>query len=142
MGKTTVIVIGILAAVVIPKNGRKLLDKLNAYTSAHQIAADMRYARRLAITAAKDHIVRFNPETQPYTEYGIFYDDGGSEVQVGETRQITSEVTCNGDDRELSFQPLGSAAADGILSLIVGEYQYDVNLLSTTGKVSVERYEE
>ena len=100
----------------------------------------MRYARRLAITSDKDHILRFNPETQPYTEYGIFYDDDGSEVQIDETKQI-SDVICNGE-REFTFQPLGSAASDGSISLIAGEYHYDVNLLATTGTVSVGNYEE
>jgi Tfp pilus assembly protein FimT len=124
-------IIGMLAAMSIPRIGS--LDERTAYTTARRIVADMRYARRLAITTAKNHIVRFSPAGGPYTEYRIFKDDGG-EVQVGESRQIPERVTCTGTE-ELTFQPFGNASSDGAVSLSAGTDQYDVNIIAATGRV-------
>lgn len=134
-----IVIIGILVAMIIPRGGRDLFNRLSAYTAAHQIGVDMRYTRRMAITTAKEHIVRFYPVgAPPYTEYRIFRNDVGGEVQVGESKQLSSEVTCSGNS-EFTFQPQGNATADGSLSLIAGGYQYNVNLLSTTGRVAVQK---
>jgi type II secretory pathway pseudopilin PulG len=121
-------IIGMLTAMSIPRVGESLGEHA-ALTAARRIIADMRYARRLAITKANDHIVRFSPAGGPYTGYGIFRDG----VQVGEIRQIPERVTCTGTE-EFTFQMLGNASSDGAVSLSAGDSQYDVNVIATTGR--------
>ena len=123
-----VVIIGILTAISMPRIGKSLYEH-SAHTTARRIVADMRYARRLAITAAKDHIVRFSPAGGPYTGYSVFQES----MQVGEARQIPERVTCTGT-AEFTFQLLGNASSDGTVSLNAGDSQYDVNIIAATGR--------
>ena len=125
-------VIGILAVMAIPRIGT--LGKSSAKTTARQLAADMRYARRLAIAGAKDHIVRFYPAGGPYDEYRIFQKEGAIETQVGESRQISNKVVCTGIE-ELTFYPLGHTSNSGMISFSAEGDQYDVNVIAVTGRV-------
>lgn len=125
-------IIGILSAMSIPRIGS--FGKNKAYIAARRIVADMRYARRLAITKAQDYTVEFSPSGGPYTEYNILQ----GAVQVGETRQIPAGVTCNGTE-QFTFERLGNAFSDGVhsdgmVSLIAGGEQYDVNVIAITGR--------
>ena len=124
-------IIGMLAAMSIPRTGGQALDKYTAYTATHRIITDIRYARRLAITTGKNHVVRFSPTGGPYTEYKIFRTEGAGETQVGEPKQIPEQITCTGTE-EFTFQPLGNASSDGTVSLSAGSDQYDVNIITAT----------
>ncbi len=130
-----VIIIGIMSIISIPRLGSS--DKQLAYTTARQIVADMRHVRNLAITSAKDHIVKFSPSGGPYSEYRIFSDEGETEVQVGSARRIPAQITCTGTE-ELTFYPIGSASSNGTISLVAGDSQYNVNFIAATGRA----YEE
>jgi len=126
-------IIGILSVMSIPRIGS--FGKNKAYIAARRVVADMRYTRRLAITKAQDHVVAFSPSGGPYTEYSILRGGG----QVGETRQIPDEVACSGNE-QFTFEPLGNAlsdgaSSDGMVSLISGSHQYDVNVIAATGRV-------
>ena len=123
--------IGMLTAMSIPRTGHR--DRNTAYTTARRLVVDMRYARRLAITDTKDHIVRFSPTGGPYTQYGIFRKEDDGETQVGESRQIPERITCTGTE-EFVFQPPGNASSNGKVSLSTGNNQYNVNVIAATGK--------
>ncbi len=125
-------IIGILAVMAIPRLGT--LGKGVAQTTARRLVADMRYARRLAIAGAKDHIVRFYPAGGPYDEYRFFRKEGAIETQVGESRQISGKVVCTGTE-ELTFYPLGHTSSSGMISLSAEGDQYDVNVIAATGRV-------
>jgi type II secretory pathway pseudopilin PulG len=125
-------IIGMLTTISMPRIGHS--DKHTAYTTARRIIADMRYARRLAITAAKDHVVRFSPVGGPYTEYRIFRKEGAEEEQMAEPRQIPERITCTGTG-EFTFQPLGNASSGGTVSLSAGSDEYDVNVIGATGRI-------
>ncbi len=126
------VIIGILGLMSIPRIGSS--DRSNVYTTARRIAADMRYARILAITKAKDHVLEFAPSGGPYTEYTIM-ENG---IQLGDTRHIPAGITCVGTE-EFTFEPLGNALSDGVsnngmVSLIMGTDRCDVNVIATTGR--------
>jgi len=131
-----VTIIGIFASVAVPYFGTGLMQRMDVYTSARQIASDLMYARTLAVNTNKNHILRFYPPTSPYSQYKIFRSDGG-EVQVGHTRDVDANVTCTGD-REHTFEPLGNATSDRTLSVTSGTYQYDVKVIGITGRVYVD----
>ena len=131
-----VTIIGIFASVAVPYFGTGLMQRMNTYTTARQIASDLTYTRTLAVAANKNHILRFYPAESPYTQYKIFLSDGG-EVQVGHTREIDGNIVCTGG-REYTFEPLGNATADGMLSVTSGTYQYDVKVIAVTGRTYVD----
>ncbi len=122
-----VAVIGILASISIPR------VRSIAYTVSRQLVADLRYARSLAITTTKDHVVRFSPTGGPYAEYTIFKQDAGEE-QVGEQVQIPEQITCTGTE-VFYFEPHGNASSDGMISLNSEDSQYDVSVIAVAGRV-------
>jgi len=128
--------IGMLTVMAIPRTVH--MDKHTAYTVAHRLAVDIRYARRLAITNAKDHIVRFSPIGGPYTGYRILRKEDAGETQVGEFRWIPERITCTGTE-EFTFQPRGNASSDGTVSLSAGSNQYNVNVIATTGRCEEQK---
>ncbi len=125
-------IIGMFAVMSVPRIGS--IGRHAARTAARRIIADMRYARQLAVSKAKNHIVRFSPTGGPYTEYSIFQTEGGLEQQVGQTKQIPEQVTCAGPG-EFTFSSLGSASSDGMISLTAEGDQYNINVVATTGRV-------
>jgi len=131
-----VTIIGIFASVAVPYFGAGLLRRMDAYTTARQIASDLMYARTLAVTNNKDHILRFYPVASPYNQYKIFSSDDG-ETQVGHTREVDDNVVWTGD-REYTFEPLGNATADATLSVTSGTYQYDVKVIAITGRTYMD----
>jgi Tfp pilus assembly protein PilE len=127
-----VAIIGVLCIMSIPRIGS--FGKNQAHIAARRIVADMRYTRRLAITNAQDYTVEFSPSGGPYTEYCILK----GAAQVGETRQIPTGVTCSGTE-QFTFESLGNAlsdgtSSDGMVSLVAGSDQYDVNVIAITGR--------
>lgn len=125
-------VIGILMAISLPRLGA--IGKSTARTTSRQLVADIRYVRRLAITGAKNHIVRFYPAGGPYDEYKFFRKDGVLEEQVDEPRQIPEQISCTGTE-ELTFNPFGYASGSGLISISADGDQYDVNVVAATGRV-------
>lgn len=125
-------IIGILVVMSVPRLGA--FGKSEARATSRQIIADMRYARRLAIATAKNHIVRFYPSGGPYSEYRFFRIDGETEEQVGEVRQISEQIICTGTE-EITFNPLGYTSGSALISLRVGEEEYEVNVVAATGRV-------
>ena len=131
-----VIVIGLLAIVAIPK--LVPTDKHEVYITAHQITADMRYARGLAIANAENHKVKFYPDGSVYTSYAI-RDSEGATVK---SMDIPEQVDCTIDeivvDGEISFTSLGSASpgGDDIISLQVGSHTNTISVVAATGRIS------
>jgi len=134
-------IIGILAVMAIPRIG--IFGRQTAYVTTRQMIADLRYARSLAITSAKDHLVKFYSVyptmASPYTEYRIFRHEVGGDVQVGELKNIPNEVTCSsvgGFSGSITFHPLGDSTCNGtIISVVQGSTQYTVTVIASTGRV-------
>lgn len=137
-----VVVMAIIAAVVIPRVGKGgLFDKFNVYTTAHQITADMRLARRLAVTTGDRHRVRCfqTGGSSDYNEYRIQRQNGGSWVLVGEAKDIPDEITVSGDE-EVEFNTDGSADSNYTFNYEIGSYRYSVTVRQATGRVKLEAY--
>lgn len=137
-----VIVIAILAAVLIPRIGKGgLFDRLNVYTTAHEISADMRLARRLAITTGDRHRVRFSSAggSSDYNRYRIQQRSGGSWVLVGEVKDIPDEIIVTGG-QQVIFNNIGSPDATHNFRYRIGSFRYRIHVRRVTGRVRFSTY--
>ena len=131
-------IMGILAAVVIPRLGKgNLYNRLLVYTTAHQVAGDLRLTRRLAITTGNDHKLEFGTSGGSVV-YSIYEDDGGWN-EVSEEKTIADEITRSGDSSVI-FQSNGSATASETFKFIIGSSKYRDKVKKTTGRVLLESY--
>jgi prepilin-type N-terminal cleavage/methylation domain-containing protein len=137
-----VVVIAILAAVVIPRmTGTGLYSKYLVYTTVHRIAADMRLARRLAVTTGDRHRLRCfqTGGSSDYNEYRIQRRIGGSWVLVGEVKYIPDEIIVSGTQTVI-FNADGSANSNCTFRYRIGSVRYRVTVRQTTGRVKLEAY--
>ena len=131
-----ILLIGILAAIAIPRIGS---SEKSAYSSARQIVSDLRYTRTLAVTTGQRHYLKFFPASGLYTSstklvtYGIYRDEASTDVQIGDTRIISTKVTCTSTLEEFNFNYLGigTAGLDGLIT--ISTYRVSVN--ASTGRI-------
>ncbi|MFC1717350.1 Tfp pilus assembly protein FimT/FimU [Candidatus Poribacteria bacterium] len=140
-----VIVVGLIAIIAVPK----LLstDKREVYIAAHQITADMRHARGLAIAnAATDddpYIVRFYPKGGGSSYYGSYVILAPDDSTV-KSMEIPDEVDCDiptgVGNWDISFNGLGSASVGGDIMTLdkAGSYTQSINVISATGRISID----
>jgi len=136
-----VVISAIIAAIVIPRLGKGgLFDKLNVYTTAHEITATIRLARRLAVTTGLNHRVKFYNinGSSDYNQYKLEKNDGGWTV-VNAAKDIPDEIRVRGDD-EVTFRPTGVATADETFRYEIGAYKYRARVKEETGRVILEAY--
>jgi prepilin-type N-terminal cleavage/methylation domain-containing protein len=139
-----IIIIGLLAIVAVPKI--LSTDKHEVRIAAHQITADMRYARGLAIANAKQYNVEFSKDGgASYTKYEILLDGDDTPVK---SMEIPEEVTCIPVgllDDNISFTVLGSADNSGVMLLLTatasGNYPWNINVVGATGMITSEEVE-
>jgi len=126
-------IMGILAAIVLPRFGKEgFVASLALRTATSQIASDIRYTRQLAITKAIRHYIRFN---FPTNEYAI-YDN--NDIQIGEIKKISKDLTYSGTNR-FDFYSLGNCVFTGTgLTLSSGTNNHTINVETPTGAVVVE----
>jgi len=128
----TVLLVGILAATVMPRlGGMEIIDGLRARGITHDIAVDMGYARRLAVTHSQDYEIKFN------TGLGTCDITTGSPPQsigVDFPKTIPSNITISGK-KKFEFQKLGNAKAGGTLVVTCGTHIYNVTVDAVTGSV-------
>ncbi|MCP4652266.1 MAG: prepilin-type N-terminal cleavage/methylation domain-containing protein [Candidatus Omnitrophica bacterium] len=132
-----IVLMAILAAVVIPRGGGgALFERFTVYTVAHQIASDMRYARRLAITTGVKHRVKFFKVngSSDYNEYRIQID-GWSDVGV--VKAISDDVVVSGD-RSVVFKITGESTNNRNFTYVLGSHEYDIAVKKQTGRVKLE----
>ena len=137
-----IIVVAILAAIVIPGIARTgLYSKYFVYTTAHRITADMRLARRLAVTKGNRHQVAFfqTGGSSDYNEYRIQRWTGITWVLVGEAKDIPDEIDVSGN-QQVEFDTNGSADGNRTFRYRVGSARYQVTVRQTTGRVKLETF--
>ncbi len=131
----TIVIMGILAAVVLPRFGGGFVEGLTLRTATSGITSDIRYTRQLAITNADHYLINFDFITK---EYRIYRNSISSSNQVGETKKIPSGVTCSGTN-QFDFYSLGNAAFNGSgLNLSLAARQYRIRVEPSSGAVVVE----
>ncbi len=133
-----VVIIGIITAIVLPrfiKTGFIQGPVLRSTTS--QIAADIRYTRRLAITSTNHYLIKFDFNLK---EYRIYKDSISPNNQSGETKKIPADVTLSGTE-QFDFYPLGNAVFSGTgLNILADEtHQYRIMVEPPSGAVLVEK---
>lgn len=134
-----VVIIAILAAIVIPRVGRGgLYDKFKLYTTAHQIGADLRMARRLAVTTGASHRVQFfTNASADYNEYRIQTGVGWSNIT--QNRLIADDIAVTGDGA-VTFSSTGTADTDHNFNYTLSSYHWGISVKSATGRVKMQEY--
>jgi len=143
-----VVILGILVACAIARFSRgSLFDRLNVYTIAHQIAADTRLARRLAITTGKQHRIRFVDTGGVSLDLDIYYievNNSGTWIALGGfPKKIPAGVSVRSSqsaDYDAVFNIDGSSDETQYFNCIAGNYQYRIHILQATGRVSFYSY--
>ena len=135
----TIVIMGILAMVVLPRFVKTgFIAGLTLRSTSSQIASDIRYTRRLAITNSSHYIIKFDFSQK---EYKIYKDSISPENQIGETKKISPDITLTGTD-QFDFYSLGncqlSPISDGLL-LSLNTSQYKITAEPPTGAVIVEK---
>ena len=136
------VVVAILAAIVIPGIQRVgLYSEYLVRTTAHRITADMRLARRLAVTERKRHRVTFlqTGESSDYNKYEIQYWDGITWLLVGEAKDIPDEIGVTGN-QQVEFNTNGSADGNHTFRYKIDSARYQVTTRQTTGRVKLETF--
>ncbi|MFH1411841.1 MAG: GspH/FimT family pseudopilin [Candidatus Omnitrophota bacterium] len=129
------VIMGILAAIVIPRVTKAdLYNKFLIYTTAHQVAGDLRLARRLAVTNGDDYKLGFTADT-----YAIFKDNSGAWDQIGEEKTIGGDITRTGTT-SITFSPSGAASGNGNFKFEAGTTRYKADVTRSTGSVVLGTY--
>ncbi|MFH1836899.1 MAG: GspH/FimT family pseudopilin [Candidatus Omnitrophota bacterium] len=134
-----VVIMGILSAVVIPRVTKAdLYNKFLVYTTAHQVAADIRLARRLAVTNSDDYKLEFSTDSGTDV-YAIYKNNGGSWDEVGETKSIAETISTSGAST-VTFTPQGAADSLKNFKFAIDTVRYQARVTKNTGSVVLETY--
>lgn len=127
--------LGIISAVVIPRFRPDFKTKQRVKSEAQEIVANIRYARRLAVTDidATTYIVRFYYSS---SNYGIYRNSVDAANLVGELIPIPPEITASGET-EISFYKEGNStlAGGGVIDISAGGNSYSITIQTATGRV-------
>jgi prepilin-type N-terminal cleavage/methylation domain-containing protein len=131
-----VALMGILFAISLPRFGFELTLKIKLEKTAKGLQADLRFTRWLAVTKNDTYILKIYPEQK---EYKIYKNSISDENQVSQARSYDSKIVISGDSYEYGFEPLGNLKSDSPskITLIGGEYTFEININPSTGRVSV-----
>ena len=128
--------LGIFAAVAVPRLNLAIISEQKSGAVAQRLAADLRYARQLALTGAADNsdgIGLYLLGSAPYHGYEI---RNLSNSQILHTYSIDASLTCSGGN-EFRFGPLGNllTGSDTELTISAGDRQYTLTVIPATGIV-------
>ena len=124
--------LAILVMVAVPQLA--VPESLSAGTQARQLAADLRLAQRLAIARRANYVLDFTPAAPPYLTYSVHLQGGGPEPDY--PKDIASGVTVSGP-QQFVFQPDGTTATGGTVTLVAGGATATVQVIVPTGRVTV-----
>ena len=127
-----VVLVGIMAAIAVPRFSFALITKNRAGTTARKIATDLRRTRRLAISDAANNAKGFEMNMLG-TSYEIENLDTHTTV---DSHTIDSQVSCTGGG-SFDFGPLGNLTNAGSSDIIVegGGRSYTITVTVATGAV-------
>jgi len=128
----TILIIGILSAIVIPRiGGGDFFDRFKLKTVTHQLASDMRYARRLAVTNSQEYIILYlgNQTYDIQTPLGSIGKDF--------PKTISSEISFSGT-LQYTFGVLGDSSG-GTSTLTINSSSYDITVDPITGSVRTKK---
>ncbi len=130
-----IVLLGIISAVVIPRFRPDFQTKQRVKSEAQKIVANIRYARRLAITDidATRYIVRFYYGSN---NYGIYRNRVRAANLVGSLIPIPPEITASGE-RRIRYYKQGNCDLrdNGVISISAGGHNYSITIQTATGRV-------
>ena len=126
------VIVGLIATISFPRYGAKTVIKFRVKGAAMRIMADLRLARRLAISDREEHILKIYPEQHSYM---IFRESIATANKVGETRIIVNTLTITGDENFI-FEPGGNISISSGTEAIISEdvYQANIEVAYASGK--------
>lgn len=139
----TVLVIGILAAVALPRVANTI-DTSQCRAAAAQLAADVAHARQQAITRGADQPVVFDETNASYELTGLTNPDRRSEAyQVDLAASYSAALGSpafgsTGAESTLVFNRFGRPDFGGSVTVAVGVVQQTVVVEAASGKVTVQ----
>ncbi len=130
------LVVAALLAIVVMVAAPRLVvpEPLQAGTQARQLGADLRLAQRLAIARRATYVLDFTPAIPPYLTYSVHLQGGAAEPDY--PKDIATGVTVSGP-LQFVFQPDGTTATGGTVTLVTGTATATVQVIVPTGRVSV-----
>ena len=137
---TVVVIIAMLASIAIPRFGDSIARQ-RADAAAQRIAADLKLARRIAVTTSMSQTVSFDTTELSYRLVGLPHlDHADQEYKVNlfeEPYSATGFSTDFGDDSEVVFDMYGMPDSGGSVQVQMGEHYRTVTLDAVTGRPSI-----
>ncbi len=133
-----VVVVGVLAAIAMPRLDFSVISRRKAEVTAKRIVTDLRRTRRLAIAhaAKRSSFKLVMTGSDAYTGYEIISSALG---QVVDSYSIDPDVTCTGG-QTFRFGPKGELLTDSSNPLMVSSRgkTYTIRITRETGMVECE----
>ncbi len=136
----TVLLIGIIAAVAVPKFVNTL-QRHRVAAAAKKVRIDLELARKLAMTRSSSQTVSFSAGRDAYLLDGI-----DNPVRVGQPYLITLSDypyqcqlvgTALGNDQKIVFDRFGRPDSGGTVTVQAGSFQQTITIDPNTGHASV-----
>jgi len=130
-----VVVIGILAAIAVPKLNLAVISKYKAEVTAKKIITDLRRVRSLAISNAVNNTQGFSLKLYnlPCDRYEIVNLDTS---EVVDSHTIDPEVTVVGEADEFDFGPLGNLTSTyTYITVSAEDKNFIITIIRATGTI-------
>ncbi|NQY73782.1 MAG: prepilin-type N-terminal cleavage/methylation domain-containing protein [Candidatus Margulisbacteria bacterium] len=129
----TVGIIGILAAIVLPRIDMDILREKETDLTVKRMVSDLRLVREMAIAMQQPCYIAFFPSSH---EYKLYKGGVSSRNQVYEGRIFSSNINLGGDIR-FQFRKDGSSAMGRQLTVTDVSKVWVISVASSTGVITV-----
>lgn len=136
------VLLGILAAVALPRLQMGAVSKQTAKTFAHQLTADLRYARQLALTNAAENTLGFELVMSGSGSYSGYQIRNRQTAAAVHTYPISPDIQVTGGGTFV-FGPFGNllTGSDTALQVAAGDESYSITVFPATGSVLCQKNE-
>jgi prepilin-type N-terminal cleavage/methylation domain-containing protein len=147
---TTVVIIGIVAAMAVPKF-QIAFERIKFRSANREITSSLRLARSYAVSTKAQHGVHFDPAALTFTLFKDLVNTGGMVFEVGDSAirvdSLPIEFNFLAVDNmtgSIVFRPNGSTASTAnVVTMastpdMVGVHQH--NILGATGRIETSSY--
>lgn len=141
-----VVLISILAGVVVPRYAYQHVTRQKVYATAHNIAADLRYARRLSIGrgvkgSGSNHWLRLYTVGTATDTWRVF-EDGNEAAYLKAYTVPGNDIRIKGaatDSFYFDYRGIPEPANGGYISVYDNEnrFQWNVSVVANTGRIQL-----
>lgn len=133
---TVAVIVGVMAAVAVPRFNLAAVHKQATDTTAKKIVTDLRRTRMMAIADAANNTSGFELKmlgSSPYASYEINNIDTSATV---DTHSIDSQVSCT-NGSTFQFGPLGDllGGSDTTITVSASGRSFTITITSATGMI-------